>query len=193
VIVARAFLPAKGVETKVERIRVDLALCVLILVAANLFAQVIPHTDGETLSGKKIVLPDATVGHPAIFIVGFSHAAGESSGRWDKELRKDFSSDSNLRILSVAELQDAPRLVRGMIRHGMRGSVPQNEQDSFVLLYQDEDVWKKLADFSEADDAYILVVDTAGNIRWRTHGKGPGTQAVNALKDEVAKIADVKR
>jgi len=53
-------------------------------------------------------------------------------------------------------------MFRGMIRYGMRGSIPKNEQDSFVLLYQDEDVWKKLADFSDPNDAYITLVDSAG-------------------------------
>jgi hypothetical protein len=177
-------------------------LAIMLLVATSVVAQVIPpvipqvipqvipHTEAETLSGNKVVLPD--VGHSAIFIVGFSHAGGESSGRWDKELRQDLARDSTLRIYSVAELQDAPRMVRGMIRHGMRGSVPKNEQDSFVLLYQDEDVWKRLADFSDADDAYILLVDSAGNIRWRTHGKEPDAQGVGALKDEIGKIAASK-
>ena len=34
----------------------------------------------------------------------------------------------------------------------------------------------------------ILLVDAASNIRWRTHGKGPDPQAVNAVKNEIAKI-----
>jgi hypothetical protein len=165
-----------------------LALTVMLLVAACVSAQVIPRIEGETLSGDKIALPDALAGHPAILIVGFSRAGGESSGRWDKELRQDFANDSNLRIYSVAELQDAPRMVRGMIRRGMRGSVPKSEQDSFVLLYQDEDAWKKLVDFSAPDDAYILLVDAGGNIRWHTHAKGPDPQAVKALRDETGKI-----
>jgi hypothetical protein len=169
-----------------------LALTVMLLVAASLFAQVIPHTEAETLSGKKIVLPEAAAGHPAVFIVGFSRAGGDSSGRWDKQLRQDFATESNVRVYSVAELQDAPKMVRGMIRHGMRGSIPKNEQDSFVLLYQDEDVWKKLADFSDPNDAYILLVDSADNIRWRTHGKGPNQQAVNALRDEISKATSSK-
>ncbi len=168
-------------------------LTVLMVVAASLSAQVIPHTEADTLSGKKIVLPDASAGHPAIFIVGFSHAGGESGARWAKQLHQDFASDRNLRIFSVAELQDAPRMVRGLIRHEMRGNVPQNEQDSFVLLYQDGDVWKKLAEFSDANDAYILLVDSAGNIRWHAHGKGPDSKAGNALKDEVGKIAGGKQ
>ena len=94
----------------------------MILVAASLSAQVIPHTEAETLSGKKIVLPDAVSGHPAVFIVGFSRAGGDSSGRWGKQLRQEFTTDSNVQIYSVAVLQDAPKMVRGMIRHSMRGT-----------------------------------------------------------------------
>ena len=86
-----------------------LAFPVMLLVAASLSAQVIPHTEAETLSGKKIVLPDAATGHPAVFIVGFSRAGGDSSGRWGKQLRQGFTTDSNVQIYSVAELQDAPR------------------------------------------------------------------------------------
>ena len=165
------------------------ALTVMILVAASLSAQVIPHTEAQTLSGKKIVLLEAAAGHSAVFIVGFTHAGGDSSGRWDKQLRQDFATDSDLRIYSVAVLQDAPRMVRGMIRHGMRGNVPKNEQDFFVLLYEDEDVWKKVADFSNPDDAYIFLVDSAGTIRWHTHGKAPNQEAVKAVKNEISKIS----
>jgi hypothetical protein len=167
-----------------------LAFPVMLLVAASLSAQVIPHTEAETLSGKKIVLPDAASGHPAVFIVGFSRAGGDSSGRWGKQLRQEFTTDSNVQIYSVAELQDAPKMVRGMIRHSMRGNIPQSEQDTFVVLSQDEDVWKKLADFSDPNDAYILLVDSAGRIRWRTHGKVPDQRAVNALRNEIGKNSE---
>ena len=169
-----------------------LALQVILLFAASLSAQVIPHTEPETLSGKKIVLPDAILGHPAVLIVGFSRAGGDSSGRWAKQLRQEFATDSNVRIYSVAELQDAPKLARGIIRHNMRGSIPQNEQDSFILLYDNEDDWKKLAEFSDPNDAYILLADAAGRIRWRTHGKAPSQQPVNAIRDEVAKTLNSK-
>ena len=88
------------------------ALTVMILVAASLSAQVIPHTEAQTLSGKKIVLLEAAAGHSAVFIVGFTHAGGDSSGRWDKQLRQDFATERNLGIYCLAELRDAPRMVR---------------------------------------------------------------------------------
>src|SRR3979490_1992984 len=173
-----------------QRKRIISTTCLAIMLtlfAANLSAQVIPQTEAETLSGKKIVLPEAIAGHPAIFIVGFSRAGGDSSSRWSNQLRQRFATDITVRIYIVAELQDAPKIVRGMIRQSMRGSVPRNEQDSFILLYQDEDVWKKLADFSDPNDAYILLVDSADNLGRRTHGKAPNQQAVNALADEINK------
>jgi hypothetical protein len=151
-------------------------------------AQSIPHTEAETLAGKKIVLPDVFAGHPAILVIGFSRSGGDSAGRWSKRLRQEIAADKNLQMFSVAELQDAPKLARGLIRHGMRGGVPQNEHDSFVLLYQDEDVWKKLAEFSDTNDAYVLVVDSAAAIRWRAHGKSPDEQTLITLKKEIAEL-----
>src|SRR5437868_3220604 len=158
--------------------RTGFVLAVL-LIGSGISAQVIPHTQGDTLSGNKIVLPDAFAGHPAVITIGFSRAGGDSTGRWGKELRKDVAGNADLRFYSIAVLEDAPKMVRGMIRHGMRGNIPKAEQDSFVLLYQDEVTWKKLADFSDPGDAYIILVDSAANIRWRTHGKAPTQQAPN--------------
>ena len=176
----------------ISLVRVTVQLLLLLSIAFSLQAQTIPHTEAETLSGKKIVLPDAFAGHSAILIIGFSRSGGDSAGRWGKEIRKDLADQKEVRIFSVAELQDAPKLARGLIRHGMRGGLPQNEHDSFVLLYQDEDVWKTLAGFSDTNDAYILLVDSAANISWRAHGKSPDAQTISALKTEIGNSGRAK-
>ena len=171
-----------------EKLAKSFVVAVFLVIAASLCAQTIPHTEAETLSGKTIVLPDAAAGHPAVFIVAFSRAGGDASGRWNKQLRQEFASEQNLHFFTVAVLQDAPKLVRGMIKHGMRGGVPQNEQGSFALLYKDEDVWKKLVDFTDVNDAYILLTDSTGRIRWHAHGKAPDQQTANTLRDELGKL-----
>ncbi|HVH89673.1 MAG TPA: hypothetical protein VM912_23350 [Terriglobales bacterium] len=160
----------------------------ILLIGSALSAQLIPHTEAEALSGKKVVLPDAFAGHPALFTIGFSRNGGDSAGRWGKDLRKELAGLSDVHFYSVAVLQDAPKLMRGMIRHGMRSGTPKAEQDSFIVLEQDEDAWKKVAGFADPNDAYILLVDSAGNVRWRTHGKSPDQQTLSAVKDEVAKL-----
>ena len=176
--------------TKLVRLAVSVLL--FSLMAFSLPAQSIPHTEAETLAGKKIVLPDAFAGHPAILVIGFSRSGGDSAGRWSKQLRQDLAGDKSVHLFSVAELQDAPKLARGLIRHGMRGGVPQDEHDSFVLLYQDEDVWKKLAEFSDTNDAYVLLVDSTAMIRWRAHGRGPDEKTLSTLKKKIAELTSNK-
>lgn len=168
--------------------RVFLACAVGWLVSLAAASQTIPHTEAETLSGKKITLPDAAAGHPAIFVIGFSRAGGDSSRTWAKALHQEFATDSNVHLYSIAELQDAPALVRGMIRHGMRSGVPKTEQESFILLYKDEDTWKKLSEFSDANHAYVLLVDSASAVRWRTHSRSPDAQSISALRQALAGI-----
>src|SRR5579864_5726327 len=125
------------------------AATIVFLLGSSLVAQSIPHTEAETLSGRKVVLPDDFAGHPAVLNIGFSRSGGDSSRRWGKQLAQDLAGDKNVRIYSIAELQDAPKMVRGMIKHGMRSGVPKPEQDFFVVLYEDDDAWKKLAEFSD--------------------------------------------
>lgn len=168
------------------RFRCVLPLCVLV---GTLAAQSIPHVQADTLSGKKIVLPDAAIGHPAIFNIGFSRAGGDSTGRWGRELKKQLGGNTDLRFYSVAVLQDAPKMVRGMIRHGMRGSVPKDEQDNFALIYEGEDTWKTFAGFTDSDDAYLVLVDSAGNVQARVHGKAPDEQGLGALREALTKIS----
>jgi hypothetical protein len=163
-------------------------LSLALLFTACAVAQTIPHTEAETLSGKKIVLPDDFAGHIAVINMGFSRAGGDSSGRWGKQLHQELAGEKNVRIYSIAELQDAPKLVRGVIKRGMRSGVPRNEQDFFVVLYQDEDAWKKATDFSDTNDAYILLVDPSGKVLWHTHGKSPDAQSIGALKSEISKM-----
>ena len=154
----------------------------------TLAAQDIPTANAETLSGNKIVLPNSVLGHPAIFNLGFSRAGGDATGRWGPELKKRFASNHDLHFYSVAVLQDAPKMVRGMIRHGMRGSTPKNEQDSFILIYEDEDAWKKFAGFSDGQDAYIVLVDSSGKVLARVHGESPDDASIDTLTDALAKI-----
>jgi hypothetical protein len=165
---------------------------ITLLTTGTFYAQDIPKINADTLAGGKIVLPDAVLGHPSIFNLGFSRAGGDSTGRWGPELKKQFASNHDLRFYSVAILQDAPKMVRGMIRHGMRGSTPKNEQDSFILIYEDEDAWKKFAGFSNSDDAYVVLLDSQGKILARVHGKTPDDAGMAILREAIAKISSAK-
>jgi hypothetical protein len=124
-----------------------------------------------------MMLPDALKGRPALVIVGFSKSSQTSVKEWDTQARKQLGDTFD--VYQVAVIEDAPRFVRGMILHAMRGSTPAARQDHFLVVVKGQAELKKVAAFSESDVAYVLLLDGAAEIRWRTHG------AVNddALRD----------
>jgi hypothetical protein len=137
-----------------------LALCASLLHGQ----QFIPPVEGETLSGNKVSLPAATGGHSALLIIGFTHGSQNQAKAWSLRVRDRFPA------WSVAVLEDIPRLVRGMVARSIKSGTPRELHDRFVLVYRGEKQLKQAAGFDRPDDAYLLVIDPAGAIRWSFHG-----------------------
>jgi hypothetical protein len=139
--------------------------CLLAICAGVLHAQQpLPAIEGETLSGKKVSLPDATGGRSALLIIGFTHGSQTQTKAWSLRVRDRFPA------WSIAVLEDVPRLIRGMVSHSMKSDVPKEQHDRFVLVYHGEKQLKQAAGFDRPDDAYLLVIDPAGDIRLSLHG-----------------------
>ena len=132
-----------------------------LLVALRLCAQQFPVLEGQNLLDKKVKFPD---GNAAVVVMGFTHASQNQTKAWSQRLKGQFP------VYSIAVLEDVPRLVRGMASHGIKSGVPADQRDHFLLVYHGEKELKQAADFSTADDAYVLVLDQAGAIRWKFHG-----------------------
>ena len=128
-----------------------------------------PRIAGDSLAGKKVTLPDDARGKVTLVAIGFSHKSGETVRAWTDRFRKDFGDNTKYAIYPVAELEGAPRLIRGMILSGMRRGTPAAEQDHFLTLFQGDAELKKFADFSGADDPYHFLLDATGAIQWRGH------------------------
>ncbi len=145
-------------------------LQVLTIAASIALGATMPHTGLETLSGKSIVLPDALSGRPAILVVGFTKRSQSQTAAWGTQLTKDYGNEPRLQRLSVAVLDDVPNFVRGMVISGIRGGVPPEQHDAFLLLFHDQKPWKDLMDFKAPDDAYVILIDAASKIVAVTHG-----------------------
>ena len=78
-------------------------------------------------------------------------------------------------------LESAPRLLRGMIVREMRSSVPEAERSHFLTLTEGEAAWRAVAHYGKPDDAYVLLVDGSGVVRWQMEGDATDT-AYAALK-----------
>lgn len=145
------------------------ALLICCLCAAAL-AEQFPKLEFENLPGKTVTLPDAAAGHPAVLVVGFTHASQKQTKPWSDKLQRAFPKAGGVMVFSVAALEDVPRLVRGMATHGIRSGVPEAERDRFLLLYKHEKELKAAAQFGTPDDAYVMLLGRDGAILWRFHG-----------------------
>lgn len=67
-------------------------------------------------------------------------------------------------------LAGAPGVLRGVIVHQMGSTVPEIQRLNFLPLMENEAGWRAVTHYNNSDDAYVLVVDGAGTIRWQTRG-----------------------
>jgi hypothetical protein len=141
--------------------------CALLGVAA---AQQFPRLQEDNLAGQQVVLPDASAGTVAVLVFGFSRASQYSTGAWMKRLRNDFGTNLGVSLYQLPVLEDAPRLIRGMITSGMKKGVPENERSNFIPVLHNEAELKKLVNYKEPDDACLVVLDRGGKVVYQANG-----------------------
>ena len=127
-----------------------------------------PTLEAETLAGGKLRLPDAAKGQPALLVITFSKDAGDASKPWCERFVKDFGSS---RLFQAAHLERAPRLVRGLIRRGMRGDMPASLQARMLLIYQGEAEWRSRFGVTNDNLPYLVTLNAEGRITWIHQGK----------------------
>jgi ATP10 protein len=149
-------------------------IAVLLLTAAFASAQdtntALPRLEGESLSGNKVVLPTDAHGKITLLVIGFSRKGGDATHPWAERFKKDFADDPKVALYSVAELEGAPRFIRGIIVSSMKKGTPEADRSHVVTLFQDTDELKQFVKFSAGDDAYLLLLDANGKVGWHSHG-----------------------
>ena len=123
-------------------------------------------------------MPDAALGKIALLILGFTKASKVPTGDWEKRISKDFNGQPAFVLYQLPVLEEVPRLVRGMVISGIRKGVPEDMRDRFIPIVYGEAGLKKLVNYKELDDAYLVVLNRAGTIVAQTHG--PLTDAAYA-------------
>lgn len=168
------------------------AVLIFLFVAALAVAQshsALPPIEGQSLAGRKVVLPDAATGNIAVLIFGFTRASKTPTSDWAKKLRVDFPSQSALDVYQVPVLEDVPRLIRGMVISEIKKGVPENERHHFVIVVQSEAELKKFVGYKDPDDAYLVLLDRKGNVVKQLHGR-PASDSYEPLKQALSSLLE---
>lgn len=143
------------------------------LLAVPLAANPLPRAEGESLSGQKTVLPDALRGEPSVVLWSFSREAGEMVSKWAAPLARD-----RVNVWSAAVIEAAPRLVRPMIRAGMRQASPKPFHPRFLCITRGEKELRRVLGVGNDKLAYVTLLDSDGAILWKY--AGPYDEAADA-------------
>ncbi len=155
-----------------------IGLLAMLTAPAALGAAAIPPLEAESLAGEKVTLPELWSGRPNVVIWGFSKEAGEGMRAWMAALERE-----DVNAWGAAMLERAPRLVRGMIRRGMRGDFPKSSHSRVLCLYRGDKELRQALGVTEDRLPLIVLYDAGGAVVWRYAGRYE-----EAARDELLKL-----
>jgi len=133
----------------------------------------LPRLEGEFLTGRAAVLPAASSGRVTLLMMGFTYASRFPVETWGEWFRKTAGTRSDVTFYEVPMIGGLARLGRWFIDSGMRKGTPAALHENVITVYSNAGDWKKRMGVSPAnqDDAFLILIDEAGVIRWLDHGK----------------------
>jgi hypothetical protein len=132
-------------------------------------AEVMPPLSVKTLSGESLVVPPDTATGPSLFVIGFSKKSRAQTSQWTRRLES--ADRKGEPPYQVAVLEDVPNFFRGLVLRAIRSDVPERLHKRFLIVSEKADVWKRLVNFLDPDDAYLLLVGSGGELIWRAGGR----------------------
>jgi hypothetical protein len=146
-------------------------LMICLLLATSAFASsAMPTVKVEPLAGISLTLPDDLPHRPCLFVVGFSKASRAQTMQWSQRLEREPLAEK-ASIYSVAVIEDVPALMRGFVVRGIRSGVPDALHNRFLVATSDATAWKDAVSYSDADAAYLILMNTGRDIVWRATGQ----------------------
>jgi hypothetical protein len=146
-----------------------MALSTLALAIAML--QPMPVLKGKYLTGREAVLPDHASGKVALLAFGFTYDSRHAVEDWSNRFRREYAANPKVTFYEIPVISGAAQLGKWFIDSGMRKGTPKELHENVITIYGGAGPWKKLLDYKNPDDAYLLLLDSAGHVRWQYGGK----------------------
>jgi len=139
----------------------------------------LPELKGRSLTGRDTALPQAASGRVALIAIGFTYQSRFPVEAWADWYRKTVGSRADVTLFEVPMVGGLATLGRWFIDRGMRSGTPVELHDRVITVYGGTGDWKRRLSYSpeQKDDAYLIVVDRSGVVRWLHHGGFDPSQA----------------
>lgn len=132
--------------------------------------QTIPSVRAKALDDSEVTLPKPADQQILILVLGFSKKSADDCQLWARHIGAEMLEDPRVNYYQIPNLEGTSSLAKKLILHGMRSGLSTEQLSHLVPLYDSQDEWKKLVNFSAPDDAYLIVATPDGQITWQSHG-----------------------
>jgi hypothetical protein len=149
-----------------------------------------PELKGQTLTGRTAVLPRTSAGKVTLVAMGFTYKSRFPVEAWAGWYRTTIDPATGVTFFEVPMIGGMATLGRWFINRGMRSGTPAELHDHVITVYGGTGDWKQRLSYSTGheDDAYLIVFDTQGVVRWLHHGVFDQSRA-DELKKILASLA----
>lgn len=151
----------------------------------------LPVLKGQFLSGRDAELPGASSDTIAFVAMGFTYKSRFPVEAWGRWYRATIGSRTDVTFFEVPMIGGLATLGRWFIDRGMRSGTPVELHDHVITVYGGTGDWKRRLSYSpeHEDDAYLIVIDKKGVVRWLHHG-GFDQGRADELRGLLASLAD---
>jgi hypothetical protein len=151
----------------------------------------LPELKGQFLTGRDAVLPGAASGKVALVAMGFTYQSRFPVEAWAEWYRTAIGSRPDVMFFEVPMIGGLAKLGRWFIDRGMRNGTPPELHERVITVYAGTGDWKQRLSSSpqHEDDAYLVVLDSEGVVRWLHHGAFEQSRAVE-LRGVLTSLAD---
>jgi len=132
----------------------------------------LPVLKGQFLSGRDAELPRVSSGKVALVAMGFTYKSRFPVEAWGSWYRATIGSRTDVTFFEVPMIGGLSTLGRWFIDRGMRSGTPAELHEQVITVYGGTGDWKRRLSYSpeHEDDAYLIVLDRDGIVRWLHHG-----------------------
>ncbi len=130
-----------------------------------------PAVTGSNLQRKSLSLPAAFEGELNLLFIAFQQWQQTQVDSWIPFAKQLEEGNPKLRYYELPTIEKRNRLARTFINEGMRAGIPDPvARERTITLYLDKTAFRKALQLPNEDDIHVLLLDSRGQVQWRTEG-----------------------
>ncbi|WP_372769414.1 hypothetical protein [Pseudoalteromonas sp.] len=151
----------------------------------NVAGSAFPNVSGTSLDHQPVKLPEAVLGKPALFLIGYKQNSQFDIDRWLIGLDMKEVDVVAYELPTIAGM--FPRMFSTQIDEGMRRGIPKELWGGVITIYQDGEDIQAFTGNENPNNARVVLLDGKGTIKY-FYDRGFSVAALNEIISRLAEI-----